>query len=520
MATTPSPPSTDRVTHEKKEKPLSELGALTLPLPIPSDPHYVFPQSTISPSFKALLETKVNHPSLIIPARLTSHFRKSLKSILMSKPKLKDVYPLESDDIIENVDPKTERKIVFTDSIQDIFNHPLVLPLLKKDCCSESYDPSCSNIRKSNHKVILSYNHYTVEQIVSKILPPTLHKEIPSSFEVIGMIAHLNLRPEYLSFKYIIGRIILDKNKSIHVVVNKTGTISNQFRTFPMEIIADERNTNSNMIDKKQASSPSSALEVVVKEDGCKFKLDFEHVYWNSRLQFEHKRLVHLIGNKKNEDQQNSEIIVADACAGIGPFAVPLTTQYNNVKVYANDLNPISYKYLKINVQLNKCNKRNIHTYNMDGREFIRKLDNDGIRYDHVIMNLPAIAPEFLNVFRGWKQREDNNLLCLRPMIHVHCFGSKTGGDEEAINRCSKALGYKLDTIKDEVTVHIVRDVSPKKNMLCVSFRIPNDVKDLELVEEFGDIVSDRCAKYDDNLEEDDRIVNSGEPETKKSRIV
>ena len=46
----------------------------------------------------------------------------------------------------------------------------------------------------------------------------------------MGNIAHLNLRDEYLPFKFIIGRVILDKNKSIQVCVNKIGTIQNEFR--------------------------------------------------------------------------------------------------------------------------------------------------------------------------------------------------------------------------------------------------------------------------------------------------
>ena len=111
----------------------------------------------------------------------------------------------------------------------------------------------------------------------------------------------------------------------------------------------------------------------------------------------------------------------------------------------------------------------------MDARYFLRKLDDEGIPYQHVLMNLPAIAPEFLNVFRGWKGRVGQSQQ-KPPWIHVHCFGGKgEGADEEAMARCSKSLGCKLDKEKDEVTVHIVRDISPKKNMLCVSFRFAFD---------------------------------------------
>jgi len=485
---------------------------IELPLPIPNDPQFVYPVSDLDLA-KSLISTTITHPALIIPSKLTATLRNALKNVLMNRPKLKDVYQILPEDHHSDpsINPKTERKIVLTNDNKEhpnenIYSHPTVKQLLDE----------ATTIRKSTHAVIFGYDHFTVEQTLSKILPKEELSEIPSSFEVIGHLAHITLREEYLPFKHIIGRTILDKNKGIQVVVNKTGTIQNEFRTFPMEILADDRKNGM----KKDGELN---LLVEVKEDGSRFQLDFEKVYWNSRLQFEHRRIVHLITGKdrptnvkrreikiqgeKGDGKQvqiSDTIVVADACAGIGPFAIPLTSQYNNVRVYANDLNPASYKYLEINGKLNKCNgKGKLRTYNMDGREFLRKLDNEGIKYDHVLMNLPAIAPEFLNVFRGWKGDYDH-----RPMIHVHCFAAKVEGEKEAIARCGRSLGCQLDLEMDEVSVHEVRNVSPKKNMYCVSFKLPEGVKNVEQVQVFGDV----SGINDDYREGED------EPATKKSR--
>ena len=98
----------------------------------------------------------------------------------------------------------------------------------------------------------MGYEHYTVEQVLSKLLPQSLWKEGPSSFEVAGPIAHLNLREEYLPFRYLIGRVILDKVESIQICVNKIGTIQNEFCTFPMKIIADDHKVNGVQLTKRR----------------------------------------------------------------------------------------------------------------------------------------------------------------------------------------------------------------------------------------------------------------------------
>lgn len=80
--------------------------------------------------------------------------------------------------------------------------------------------------------------------------------------------------------------------------------------------------------------------------------------------------------------------------AGVGPFSVPAARKC--AMVYANDLNPQSIKYLNENAKFNKVNKQ-IRTYNLDARDFVRRLvREERVKIDHVIMNLPASAVQFL----------------------------------------------------------------------------------------------------------------------------
>lgn len=56
--------------------------------------------------------------------------------------------------------------------------------------------------------------------------------------------------------------------------------------------------------------------------------------------------------------------------AGVGPFALPAAKNKGSI-VFANDLNPKSYEYLKKNVENNKLVNK-VFSYNEDGRDFIK----------------------------------------------------------------------------------------------------------------------------------------------------
>ena len=153
----------------------------------------------------------------------------------------------------------------------------------------------------------------------------------------------MNLRDEFKPYGKLIGQVILDKNSKVETVVDKVDTIDTKFRTFKMNVLAGKDD-----------------LQVEQSESGCRFKFDFSKVYWNSRLNTEHERLI---------NQFKPRDVVGDVFAGVGPFAVPAGKK--DVLVLANDLNPESFKYLKENIILNHTDSF-VKAFNLDGREFIR----------------------------------------------------------------------------------------------------------------------------------------------------
>ncbi|KDO74276.1 hypothetical protein CISIN_1g0456382mg, partial [Citrus sinensis] len=79
-----------------------------------------------------------------------------------------------------------------------------------------------------------AFDFHSYVQILEALLPKGMI--IPSAFETVGHIAHLNLREEHQPFKYLIAKVVLDKNKpKIQTVVNKIDAIHNDYRTMQLE---------------------------------------------------------------------------------------------------------------------------------------------------------------------------------------------------------------------------------------------------------------------------------------------
>ncbi|KAL4953245.1 guanine(37)-N1-methyltransferase [Aspergillus filifer] len=353
------------------------------------------------------------------------------------------------------------------------------------------------------YDLTLNYDYWNSVDILEAILPEELIEGVPQGFAKTGHVAHLNLREQYLPWKHLIGQVILDKNGSISTVIRKAEDVGSQseFRTFPYELLAGEDNMN-----------------VIQHEQDCEFRFDFSRVYWNSRLETEHRRLV--------ESFRPGEM-VCDVMAGVGPFAVPAGKK--KIFVWANDLNPYGYEVMQDAVKRNKVDKF-VTPFNRDGRDFIpwsaRKLLEEGpqkvsvkqgaqytkdaegkqvktvlppkiynrpIVFDHYVMNLPATAIEFLDAFKGvyagYEKLFAPDTEKLLPMVHVYCFSGHSDNEiDDHIDIC-KRISEKLDypvSIEDtvggsgnqklELRIHNVRLVAPNKQMFCASFRLPPEV--------------------------------------------
>lgn len=305
--------------------------------------------------------------------------------------------------------------------------------------------------------VNMGYDNWSAEVILKSILPKDGHPL--TSFSNVGHIIHVNIKEHLMDYKLIIGQVLVDKVPSCRTVVNKTCAIDNTYRNFAMEILCGD----DDMITQ-------------VKENNCVFALDYSTVFWNSRLSTEHTRIVALL---------NKHDVLFDVFCGIGPFSIPGAKK--KCHVYANDLNPESYKWLNHNITLNKIKPEYITTYNKDGSDFILTDVKENLLkiwknelYEqskiHIVMNLPGSAITFVKNFNklfSIDEVEDiiDKVKNQLPTVHLYYFVK----DEEPMNVAYKVFeettSVKLEP--DDYQLHSVRSVSNNKDQIKISFKMP-----------------------------------------------
>ncbi|KAL2133479.1 hypothetical protein VTI74DRAFT_2284 [Chaetomium olivicolor] len=463
---------------------------------------------------RALFSKKVDLAAAAIQdPRLISHYRKALQSAkeILHADRISPIRP-HPDKILAN----QGRKCL------------LLNPSVKAEA-SETWGPVLKDgVQRQELTVIpyelqLDYDYWSYRDIMVSILPEDLHDDIPGGFNIAGHVAHLNLRDNYLPYKHLVAEILLDKNPQIKTVINKVDNVGaeSEFRTFQYEVLAGPDDLN-----------------VQVAESGCTFEFDYSKVYWNSKLETEHRRLINIF--------QPGEV-VCDVMAGIGPFAVPAGKK--RVFVWANDKNPESFKCLEAAIKKNKVAPF-VRPFCEDGRTFIHKAADSVLdasqngecavithkeksqlipkdttasppstkattsnkprptlreerlpippTISHFVMNLPASAIEFLGSYRGVYAGKEHlfapHTATRLPVVHVHCFSVKADDETPRVDICeriTRELGYevrwdgKLNGENDKegekgeegvVSIHNVRDVAPAKSMFCASFRLPRAV--------------------------------------------
>jgi len=280
----------------------------------------------------------------------------------------------------------------------------------------------------SNEIKLLEFDFKPQEK---KTVPEDLLGFSPA-YEVIGDIALLE-DPELDKEKASrIADALLQTHSNIKTVLKPLTPVIGEFRVREFEVVAGEPRT-----------------ETIHREYGCRYKVDLSRAYFTPRLSTERSRILSQV---KEGDS------IVDMFAGVGPYSILIAKSKKPSKVLAIDKNPDAVRYLRENIILNSA--KNIEAIEGDAREEAKKFAGTA---DHVIMNLPHSAFEFL----------DSAVLLAKPGGIIHYYGITPEDDLfessiELIKEAAEKAGRKIEVLEKRV----VRSYAPHQYNICIEARI------------------------------------------------
>lgn len=483
------------------EKDIAHLGATWRQDPR-CNPTIAFPAWICpGPNIQSILRSPLTQPYLAIQLSILDHLHVRFKVVRSCISHTKGV----DDDNTPNKNSNHSNKMILL--------HPDTTPIstLPEPVRNFLANQKCQDADTS-YSVPFQYHQFTASFLLNQLLPVEVHP-VPTAFEMVGHVAHLNLRAPHIPYRFLIGEVLLETIPTIETVIQKVGEVTGPYRTFDYELLAGRNSTQVNLT-----------------ESGVSLQFDLQNVYWCSRLSEERQRLLKdeifaTDGNDDDDDKEKTDIsqktiVLADVFCGVGALLLQAALQPgrgHRVEIWANDWNPHATEALRANAlangvteeQLTRVTTQDAYDCLMDlGTGWatatsvqsttppppLSSLQRSGKRRrrtssrqasvarrpDHVVMNFPLEAPQFLGALRWWTPDDHPT------RFHVYTFARETDDrsvEEVAIDLIAHNLlprpmaeGSRKGELDEEyqcrVRTHVVRDVAPGKVVVCVSFTV------------------------------------------------
>jgi tRNA (guanine37-N1)-methyltransferase len=276
------------------------------------------------------------------------------------------------------------------------------------------------------YKGALDDQRYKLEECTVRLRPGHRDERITIGYDVIGDIAIVNWFDGVESA----GAKLLESRRNIRVVLASVSGVRGDYRLKKLIFVAGERRT-----------------ETEHKEYGSRLLVDVSSVYFSPRLATERHRVAQLA--------QSNETVV-DMFAGAGPFTVMLAKKVR--KAIAFELNPIAFRYLKKNLDLNKLD--NVAACLGNARNLSPRFAGAAER---VIMNLPHSAFNFLD---SALTLMSSNGGC------IHFYDVRSEGEfPESIKRVRKAVQDGARII-ETIDLQKVRSYAPGRYNIVMDIKI------------------------------------------------
>lgn len=259
---------------------------------------------------------------------------------------------------------------------------------------------------------------------------------MPSSYEVIGDIAVLNLEDDQLADASEIAETIMHQQPNIRTVLQKEEPLSGEFRVGAYSKIAGD------------------GTETTHVEHGARFRVDPTEVYFSERLGHERERIMDLVDDGEH---------VAVWFGGVGPYAVLIARHTGADQVDTIEKNPVGHSYAEDNIELNGVGDH-VTAHRGDVRKVAPKLE----RPDRIIMPLPGSADAFLEL--ALERVTDGGT------VHYYRFGEQDpetgemdwGAVETEVETAAAAVGREVEVVHREVCGHY----APYIERVCLDLRV------------------------------------------------
>jgi tRNA (guanine37-N1)-methyltransferase len=274
-----------------------------------------------------------------------------------------------------------------------------------------------------------------LDEALGDEIPPETLEELPKSFDIVGDIAILELRPALAPFEKPVAQAILQVHSNVKAVYAKTGPIEGPERIRPLRHIAGEARTTT-----------------VHREYGCSFKVDLSRAFFSPRLSTEHQRIAQQVGEGER---------VVDMFAGVGPFTILIAKRVKNVIIDAIDSNPAAAELVRENARINKVSSK-VRVHEGDAREVVRQLDRSATR---VIMNHPSAARDFVVA-------ACDALVSSGGVIHYYTFAEGEDSEIRSKRELEAAVATSNCSVRRFLGVRKVREVAPMSWQIAIDAEI------------------------------------------------
>ncbi len=290
----------------------------------------------------------------------------------------------------------------------------LYLPVLDLDLEAEEDLASLGDFEAVETEFDEAERKETVEEVLGR----------RAQFEVVGDVAILD-SPDREE-----ASAIMAVHKNVKTVISPLTPVEGEYRTRRFQHVAGGKRT-----------------VTIHKEHGLRYRIDLENAYFTPRLGTERLRVAKLVSPGD---------VVFDMFAGVGPFALFIAKR--GAKVVAVDKNPDAVRLMRENATLNRID--DIEILEGDAALMAERYENSA---DHVIMNLPHTASDFLeHAIRIAREGGVVHYYAISPEEDLY------GRDTAFIEEAAKAAGARIKILFRG----IVRSYAPHQYNVVIDFEV------------------------------------------------